>query len=45
MAVEGEKKNVRMFQFYWDLEIELRIYLFVSQLRTQLIWDKELIWG
>lgn len=35
------KKSVRMFQLYWDLEMQFRIYLFVSQLRR----DKELIWG
>lgn len=36
MAVEEEKKkSVRMFQLYWDLEIELRIYLFVSQLKGE----------
>lgn len=36
-----EKKSVRMFQLYWDLEIEFRIYLHVSQLKR----DKKLIWG
>lgn len=30
-----------MLQLYWDLEIDFRIYLSVSQLKQ----DKELIWG